>query len=162
MHGLIDWLTESIHIYWASTIIQILHGMEFQEWQVTCSCLSKDPIFWIPSIFYTEPSSKLIWGNFPPIFSFHNLSLGGDFYCFFSKRAWLQLLSFAKSLCKCIFKNILASIQNSLENSTWLHYVFSESRRVWNGIYHKTFIVALEDGGQIALLRTYDHTTTWW
>lgn len=34
--------------------------------------------------------------------------------------------------------------------------------RVRNGIHYKAFIVALESGGPIALLRTYDHTTTWW
>lgn len=39
---------------------------------------------------------------------------------------------------------------------------FYREQNVWHGIYHKTFTVALEDGAQIALLRTYDHTTTWW
>lgn len=33
--------------------------------------------------------------------------------------------SFAKLLCTCIFKNILASVQFSLGNSTWLQCVFT-------------------------------------
>ena len=43
-----------------------------------------------------------------------------------------------------------------------LCFFFLESRGVWSGMYHKTFRVASEDGGHIALLRTYDHTTTLW
>lgn len=39
---------------------------------------------------------------------------------------------------------------------------FPESRGVWSGMYHKTFRVASEDGEHVALLRTYDHTTTLW
>lgn len=39
---------------------------------------------------------------------------------------------------------------------------FHRQQNVWHEIEHKTLIVALEDRGQIALLRTYDHTTTWW
>ena len=53
-------------------------------------------------------------------------------------------------------------MQLSLEHSARLHWVFAESRNDGMGYYHKTRIVALEDGGQIASLRTYDHTTTWW
>lgn len=132
----------------------------------------KESLFWIPSIFYMKPSSELIWGNFLPIFSFHDLSLGGDFYCFCSKRA----------LAAVVQTVLLSHSANAFLKISWHGYkihwriphdfilvfcsfvfFFSGEQGVWSGVYHKTFRVASEDGDTLALLRTHDHTTTlWW
>lgn len=70
--------------------------------------------------------------------------------------------SFSKSLYKCIKKKYLGKCKIFIGEFYRTSLCFYREENIWHGIYHKTFTVALEDGGQIALLRTYDHTTTLW
>lgn len=98
---------------------------------------------------------EFIWGNFLPIFIPWFIT-------------WWRFLLLAPREPGCCSNSLLSHSANAFlkiswhgykftENSTWLHsgflFFFFWEQGVWSAVYHKTFRVASEDGGHIALLR---------